>query len=49
MARDVGYLYTSLPDRINPEGNNGAGNAQGLEWASLPGMRSFGFAVNASF
>ena len=49
VGRDLFYLYTTLPDRINPEGNNGSGNAQGLEWASLPGMRSFGFSVKAGF
>lgn len=48
-GRDLFYLYTSLPDRINPEGGNGAGNAQGLEWASYPGVRSFTLALNASF
>ncbi len=49
VGRDLFYLYTSLPDRINPEGSNGSGNAQGLEWASLPGTRSFGVNLNASF
>ena len=49
VGRDLFYIYTSLPDRINPEGSNGAGNAQGLEWASFPGTRSFGFNINASF
>ncbi len=49
VGRDLFYLYTTLPDRINPEGNNGAGNAQGLEWASYPGMRSYGFRVQANF
>ena len=48
-GRDLFYLYTTLPDRINPEGANGAGNAQGLEWASYPGTRSFTIGVNASF
>jgi iron complex outermembrane receptor protein len=48
-GRDLFYLYTSLPDRINPEGSNGSGNAQGLEWASYPGTRSFTIGVNASF
>ncbi|HMQ46048.1 MAG TPA: SusC/RagA family TonB-linked outer membrane protein [Saprospiraceae bacterium] len=48
-GRDLFYLYTSLPDRINPEGGNGAGNAQGLEWASYPGVRSFTLGLNASF
>ncbi|MEL6653505.1 MAG: SusC/RagA family TonB-linked outer membrane protein, partial [Bacteroidota bacterium] len=49
VGRDLFYLYTSLPDRINPEGSNGAGNAQGLEWASYPGMRSFSIRVQANF
>lgn len=48
-GRDLFYIYTTLPDRINPEGANGAGNAQGLEWASYPGMRSFTLGLNASF
>lgn len=48
-GRDLFYLYTTLPDRINPEGSNGAGNAQGLEWAALPGVRSITFGLNASF
>lgn len=48
-GRDLFYLYTTLPDRINPEGSNGAGNAQGLEWASFPGVRSFTLGLNASF
>jgi iron complex outermembrane recepter protein len=49
VGRDLFYLYTTLPDRINPEGANGSGNAQGLEWASFPGTRSFGVNLNASF
>ncbi|MEO0471979.1 MAG: SusC/RagA family TonB-linked outer membrane protein [Bacteroidota bacterium] len=49
VGRDLFYFYTSLPDRINPEGSNGAGNAQGLEWASFPGMRSFSIRVQAKF
>jgi iron complex outermembrane receptor protein len=49
VGRDLFYLYTSLPDRINPEGSNGSGNAQGLEWASFPGTRSYGVNLNASF
>ncbi|MEM7372438.1 MAG: SusC/RagA family TonB-linked outer membrane protein [Bacteroidota bacterium] len=49
VGRDLAYLYTSLPDRINPEGSNGSGNAQGLEWAAYPGMRSYGFRIQANF
>ena len=48
-GRDLFYIYTSLPDRINPEGSNGAGNAQGLEWAALPGMRSITFGLDVNF
>ncbi len=48
-GRDLCYLYTTLPDKINPEGIMGAGNAQGFEWASFPGTRSFIFSVNANF
>jgi len=49
VGRDLFYLYTSLPDNINPEGANGSGNAQGLEWASYPGMRAFSFRIQANF
>ncbi len=48
-GRDLFYIYTTLPDNINPEGSNGAGNAQGLEWAAYPGARSFTFGLNATF
>ena len=49
VGRDLFYLYTSLPDNINPEGTSGSGNAQGLEWASFPSMRSISFRVGAKF
>ena len=49
VCRDVLYIYSSLPDKINPEGINGSGNAQGFEWASLPGCRSFSFGIKATF
>jgi iron complex outermembrane recepter protein len=48
-GRDLFYIYTTLPDKINPEGIMGAGNAQGFEWASYPGTRSFIFGISASF
>jgi iron complex outermembrane receptor protein len=48
-GRDLFYLYTTLPDKINPEGIMGSGNAQGFEWASFPGSRSFIIGINASF
>ena len=40
VGRDLFYLYKDLPDNINPEGTQGTGNAQGLEYASYPGSRS---------
>jgi iron complex outermembrane receptor protein len=49
VGRDLAYLYSSLPDRINPEGVNGSGNAQGIEFGALPGMRSFGLTLGAAF
>lgn len=48
-GRDLFYLYTTLPDKINPEGIMGSGNAQGFEWASYPGTRSFTFGISAVF
>jgi len=48
-GRDLFYIYTTLPDKINPEGIMGSGNAQGFEWASFPGTRSFIFGISASF
>ncbi len=48
-GRNLFYLYTTLPDKINPEGIMGSGNAQGFEWASLPSARSVTFGVSASF
>lgn len=49
VGRDLFYIYTTLPDNINPEGIMGSGNAQGFEWASMPSSRSFTFSLNASF
>ncbi len=49
VGRDLFYIYTTLPDHINPEGVLGAGDAQGFEWASMPGVRSFSFQISAKF
>ncbi len=49
VGRDLFYLYSSLPDNINPEGIMGSGNAQGFEWGSMPGTMSFTFGIAASF
>ncbi|MBI9037095.1 MAG: hypothetical protein JEY97_03105, partial [Bacteroidales bacterium] len=49
VGRDLFYIYSTLPDNINPEGIMGSGNAQGFEWSSYPGSRSFSFKINAKF
>lgn len=49
VGRDLFYIYSSLPDHINPEGISGTGNAQGFEWASYPGTRSITLRIQASF
>ncbi len=49
VGRDLFYIYTTLPDKINPEGIMGSGNAQGFEWGSLPGTMSFTFGITATF
>ncbi|OQX79031.1 MAG: hypothetical protein B6D64_05460 [Bacteroidetes bacterium 4484_276] len=49
VGRNLFYFYSSLPNKINPEGVMGSGNAQGLEWASYPGTRSISFGITASF
>ena len=49
-GRDLFYIYSSLPDNLNPEAlSNSAGNAQGLEFGALPGMRTFSFTVKLGF
>lgn len=49
-GRDLFYIYSSLPDKLNPEALSlTAGNAQGLMFGALPGMRSFSFGINVGF
>ncbi len=48
VGRDLFYFYKTLPDNINPEGTQGSGNAQGLEYASYPGTRSFMFNLKVN-
>lgn len=49
VGRDLFYLYSSIPDNVNPEGLSGSGNAQGLEWASFPSMRSISLRITSNF
>jgi iron complex outermembrane receptor protein len=50
IGRNLGYLYNTTKDNINPEAgflNNRAGNF--AEYGGLPYMRNIGFKVDASF
>ena len=49
IGRDLFYLFTKLPDRLNPEGLSGTTNVQGIQFGELPGVRSYGFSVKAGF
>jgi iron complex outermembrane receptor protein len=49
VGRDLFYLFTSLPDRINPESLSGSTNVQGVQFGGLPGVRSYGISVKAGF
>jgi iron complex outermembrane receptor protein len=49
IGRNLGYLYKTAKDGINPEGvynNNSAGFA---EYGGLPYIRSLGFSISAGF
>lgn len=47
IGRNLFYLFTTLPDRMNPEAINGIGNAQGFQWSQYPGTRDLGFSLKA--
>ncbi len=49
IGRNLFYLFTTLPNRLNPEALNGIGNAQGIQWAQLPGTREYGVSVKVKF
>jgi len=49
IGRDLFYLFTNLPDRLNPEGLTGTTNTQSIQFGELPGTRSFGLTVKAGF
>ncbi len=48
-GRDLFYIYDTMPDKINPEGLNGVGDAQYVIAGALPGIRSFAVTVRATF
>jgi len=45
VGRNLFYLFTTLPDNLNPEAINGIGNGQGIQWAEFPGTRDLGFQL----
>jgi iron complex outermembrane receptor protein len=49
IGRDLFYIFTKLPDNLNPESLAGTGNVQGIQWNQLPGVRSFAFSVKTNF
>ncbi len=49
VGRNLFYLYDNAPDNINPEGLNGSGFNQGIEWGALPGSRQYGVVLNTGF
>jgi iron complex outermembrane receptor protein len=48
IGRDLFYIFTTIPKGLNPEGVNGIGNIQGIEYSSMPRVRSFGFSLKTS-
>ncbi len=48
VARNLFFLYKDVPN-VDPESNYSSGNAQGLEYATIPTVRSFGFNLNVKF
>ena len=49
VGRNLAYLYDTAPENLNPEGMNGSGFNQGIEWGGLPASRSFGVVLNTQF
>ncbi len=47
IGRNLFYLFTTLPDNMNPEAINGIGNANGFQWAQYPATRDIGFSIKA--
>ncbi|HWJ26988.1 MAG TPA: hypothetical protein VNS32_10630, partial [Flavisolibacter sp.] len=45
IGRNLFYLFTTLPEHLNPEAINGIGNGQGVQWSEFPGTRDLGFSV----
>jgi iron complex outermembrane receptor protein len=48
IGRNLFFLYNSAPDHINPVSNS-ASNAQGIEFGTMPGIRSYGLSLHSAF
>jgi len=48
-GRNLGYLYNSLPDRINPEDFISSGAGSAFLGGGTPLTRSFSFTINTNF
>jgi hypothetical protein len=48
VARNVAILMKHTPN-VDPESNYSSSNAQGLELAGYPNVRSYGFNLNFKF
>lgn len=48
VGRNLFYIYKATP-HIDPESNYSNGNAQGLEYAAMPSVRSFGINLQLRF
>lgn len=48
-ARNLGYLYNTLPDNINPEDNRSSGSINAFLGGGSPMIRNFSFTINTNF
>jgi len=48
-ARNLGYLYNSLPDNINPEDYRSSGSVSAFLGGGTPMIRNFSFTINTNF
>lgn len=49
VGRNLFYIYDNAPDNLDPEGLNGSGYNQGIEWGQMPGTRQYGVVLNTGF
>jgi len=48
VARNLWLIFSNVPN-VDPEGTYSNNNGQGVEWATYPIVRSFGFNLKANF